>query len=75
LAQVKTKLTASAGGGSASDSDDNANLYGGLGVGYRVTKNATVDAAWDFSRGKYDKNGLDESGSVNAFSVGMTFSF
>jgi hypothetical protein len=75
LSQVKTKLSASLQGVSASDSDDNANLYGGLGIGYRVTKNATVDAAWDFTRGKYERNGLNESGSVNAFSLGMTFGF
>jgi len=75
LAQVKTKLSASLQGVSASDSDDNTNLYGGLGVGYRVSKSVTVDAAWDFTRGKYEKNGLDESANVNAFSLGMTFSF
>jgi opacity protein-like surface antigen len=72
---VKTKLSASLSGVSASDSDDNANLYGGLSIGYRVTKNVTVDAAWDFTRGKYERNGLDESASVNAFSLGMTFWF
>jgi OmpA-OmpF porin, OOP family len=76
LAQMKTKLTASvAGVGSGSDSDDNANLYGGLGIGYRVSNNVTIDGAWDFSRGEYKKNGLDESGNVNAFSLGLTFSF
>jgi hypothetical protein len=34
-----------------------------------------VDAVWDLSKRKYSKNGLDESGSINAFSVGFTFSF
>src|SRR5215831_17635449 len=54
LAQVKTKLTATVAGlGSASDSDDNAALYGVLGIGYRVTKNVSIDAAWDFTHGKY----------------------
>jgi OmpA-OmpF porin, OOP family len=75
LAQVETKLTASVPGASASDSDDNANVYGGLSIGYRVSKSVSIDAAWDFTRGKYNKNGLDESGNVNAFSLGMTFSF
>jgi OmpA-OmpF porin, OOP family len=76
IAQLKTKLDASmAGVGFLSDSDNNVALYGGLGVGYRISKMVTIDGAWDFTRGKYDKNGLSESGGVNAFSLGVTFSF
>jgi|KBSSwiStaDraftv2_1062776.scaffolds.fasta_scaffold197193_1 OOP family OmpA-OmpF porin len=74
-AQIKTKLTGSLGGLSASDSDKNTALYGGLGVGYRVTPQMSIDGAWDFSRGKYNKNGIDESGNLNAFSVGVTYRF
>jgi OmpA-OmpF porin, OOP family len=74
LAQVKTKLDAPAI--AFSDSDSNAQLYGGLGVGYKLTKQMSLDAAWDFSKGKYNKDGLDlGSGNVNAFSLGLTFGF
>jgi OmpA-OmpF porin, OOP family len=75
LAQVKTKLGASALGSSGSDSDNNTALYAGLGVGYKVAKNVSIDGAWDFSRSKYNKNGVDESGNINVFSVGVTFGF
>ena len=76
VAQVKTKLNASVQGvGSASDSDSNAAVYAGLSIGYKLSKTVSVDGAWDFSRGKYNKNGIDESGNLNAFSVGMTFGF
>ena len=77
LAQMKTKLDASiAGLGSASDSDSNAQLYGGLGVGYKINKQVSIDGAWDFTKGKYNKNGADPgSGNVNALSVGLTFAF
>ena len=76
LAQVKTKITASIVGlGSASDSDSNIALYGGLGVGYKLSKTMSVDGAWDFSKSKYNKNGANESGDINAFSIGLTFGF
>jgi OmpA-OmpF porin, OOP family len=77
LAQMKTKLDASVSGlGSGSESDSNAQLYGGLGVGYNITKQLSIDGAWDFAKSKYDKNGIDlGSGNVNAFSLGLTFGF
>jgi OOP family OmpA-OmpF porin len=76
VAQVRTTIDASvSGAGSGSDTDSNAALYGGVGIGYKLTKMTSVDAVWDFSKSKYNKNGIDESGSINAFSVGVTFSF
>jgi OmpA-OmpF porin, OOP family len=76
VAQVKAKITATVVGlGSASDSDTNTALYGGLGVGYRLSKTVSIDGAWDFTKSKYKKNGLDESWNVNAVSVGVTFGF
>lgn len=79
LAQMKTKLTGSSGATSLSDSDTNTSLYGGLGVGYRLNKQVTIDGAWDFSKAKYNKNffgtPIDSSDNVNAFSVGVTFGF
>lgn len=76
LAQVKTKLDVAAPGFSGGDSDSYAQLYGGLGLGYKLSKQVSIDAAWDFSKGKYNKDGLDlGTGSVNAFSLGLTFGF
>jgi OOP family OmpA-OmpF porin len=76
LAQVKTKISGTvAGVGSASDSDNNIALYGGLGVGYKIAPNVSLDAAWDFTKSKYDKNGADFSANINVLSVGLTFSF
>ncbi len=76
VAQVKTKVDATVTGvGSGSDSDTNVNAYYGLGIGYKLNKTMSLDLAWDATRGKYDKNGLNESGNVNAVSVGLTFGF
>ena len=76
IAQIRTKIDASvSGAGAGSDTDSNAALYGGLGVGYKLTKTTSIDVVWDFSKSKYNKNGLDESGSINAFSAGVTFAF
>jgi OOP family OmpA-OmpF porin len=74
-ARVKTKLDATLGGLSGSDSDSNTELYGGLGVGYRLSSTVTIDGAWDFTKSKYSKNGIDESWNINVFSVGVTFGF
>jgi OOP family OmpA-OmpF porin len=76
LADVTTKLSASVSGvGSASDSDSSTQFYLGLGVGYKISKTASIDFVWDWSKGEYDKNGINESGNANVFSVGMTFGF
>jgi len=75
IAQVKTKITGTAGGLSASDSDSNIQPYLGLGVGYKLNKTMSIDGAWDFTRSKYDKNGATFKGNVNAFSLGVTFGF
>jgi OmpA-OmpF porin, OOP family len=77
LAQIKTKLDASISGvGSGSDSDSNAQPYFGVGVGYKINKQVSIDGALDFAKGKYNKNGVDlGSGNVSAYSIGLTFAF
>jgi OmpA-OmpF porin, OOP family len=75
LAQVKTKISGTAGAISVSDSDNSIQPYLGLSVGYKLNKTTSIDGAWDFTRSKYDKNGASFKGNVNAFSVGMTFGF
>lgn len=73
LADVTTKISGSGFG--VSDSDSSTQFYLGLGTGYKISKTASIDFVWDWSRGKYDKNGINESGNANVFSVGMTFGF
>jgi OOP family OmpA-OmpF porin len=74
LASLDTKLDASlVGVGSGSDTDNNRSLYAGLGRGYRLQQNLSLDLSFDSSKGKYDKNGVSTSGNVSAFSVGLTY--
>lgn len=73
LVSMKTTIESSTTG--FSDSDSNPTLYGGLGVGYRVTPNFSIDLAMDSSDVKYKKNGFNTSGGVSAFSVGVTLDF
>jgi len=76
LASVKTKISGTVSGfGSASDSDSNIAMYAGLGIGYKLSKSVSLDGAMDFSRSKYSKNGVDESGNLTAISIGLTFGF
>lgn len=73
---MKTKISGSVdGAGSGSESDKNTTFYGGLGVGYKISKALSIDAAWDISRSKFKKLDVDESGTINVFSVGLTLGF
>lgn len=71
LAQMKFKATASDGVTTASDSDSSAQLYGGLGVGYRFTKQLSVGANYDFTKAKLAGQKMD----VDAWSLALTFDF
>ena len=73
-ARVTTKVNGTiAGVGSAGDSDTNIALVGGISAGWKWTKKVSIDAAWDATRAKYNKNGVNESGTINFFSMGVTF--
>jgi len=56
---------------SASSSESSTQLYGGVGLGYKVAPNWSVDAAYDFSKIKFSGEKFD----VHLFSVGLTFAF
>jgi OmpA-OmpF porin, OOP family len=71
LAQMKTKVNATLGSATGSDSDSSAQLYGGLGINYKLTKQLSVGAAWDFSKAEFS----GEKANVNAYSLGLTFGF
>ncbi len=71
VAQIKTKADGTAGGQSAGESDSNAPLYAGLAVGYKFTKNMSVDLSFDSSRSEFE----GEKANVRMFGVGLMFSF
>lgn len=72
VARVKTTVSGSfAGFGSTNDSETHAKLYGGLGIGYRLSPSVSLDGAWDFSKSTYG----GESGNISVISVGLTFWF
>lgn len=76
LANVRTKVSGTVAGlGSASDSDSSIALAGGIGAGYKWSKKVSIDAAWDATRAKYKKNGANEAGTINFFSMGLTYWF
>lgn len=76
LARVKTRLTGSLSGvGSVSDTDHNTQAYLGISVGYRLTKTTSLEFAWDHGRGRFNKDGIDESGSANVLSIGLSSGF
>lgn len=76
LALVQTKLSGSVSGvGSASDTDNTAQAYLGMSVGYRLSKATTLEFAWDYGRGKFNKDGIDESGGINVLSIGLSSGF
>lgn len=77
VASVKAKVSGTVTGGtltpagSISDSETSTNAYFGLGVGYLIAKNMSIDGAMDFSRGKWQ----GEKADVRLVSIGLTYSF
>lgn len=57
--------------GTDSVSESSTQLYGGLGLGYKVAPNWSIDAAYDFSKIKFQ----GDKSNVHLFSVGATFAF
>jgi OmpA-OmpF porin, OOP family len=66
LAQVKTKLSVA---GLGSDSESGAQAYAG--IGYRLTKQLSLDATLDFT--KVEVGGAKDD--VRALSLGLTYAF
>jgi len=59
------------GGFSVSDSENHTKAYYGLGVGYQLMPNLSLDAAADFSKWAFDT----DSGNARLLSLGVTLSF
>lgn len=76
VVSMKTKVSASAFSViNGSDSDRNAVLYGGLGLGYKLNSQTSIDGGFEVSKGKYDKNNVNTSGDLTALTLGVTFGF
>jgi OmpA-OmpF porin, OOP family len=71
LARVKTKVSVTIGGLTASDSENSTKAYYGFGIGYTVMPKLSIDAAADFSKWKFDT----DSDNVRLLSIGLTYSF
>jgi len=71
IARVKGKVSVSQGSQSASESENSTQAYFGLGVGYALSKNASVDLSADFSKSKFS----GESGNVRMIGIGLTYAF
>jgi opacity protein-like surface antigen len=71
VARMKTKARATAANLTGSDSDSSTQLYGGLGLGYKLTKQLSVGVAYDFTKAEIS----GEKADVSAFTLGLTFDF
>lgn len=71
VASNKAKGTGTLGGVSGSVSETSTNPYYGLGVGYRINNNLSIDGAMDFSRIKL----LGEKADTRLISIGVTYLF
>lgn len=71
VARNEADVSGTVGGFTSADSKTSTQPYGGLGVGYAVSKNLSVDVALDVSRVKY----ASEKANVRLLSVGVTYGF
>jgi len=69
LGVASMKTEASALGFNVDDSS--TQLYGGLGIGYRITPKVSLDASYDFSKLEFS----GEKGNVSMFGIGVTVAF
>lgn len=70
-ASMKADISGSLGGGAASTSETKTKVYGGLGLGYMVSRNVSIDLGLDVSAISFQ----GASDNVRLFSVGVTFGF
>lgn len=75
VASNEAKVSASSGGLSGSDSQRKTKPYLGLGVGYALTKQATLTGNWDWTESEVSGGGETAKLKHNLFSVGVAFSF
>lgn len=71
VASNKMKISGTTTGLSFSDDESKANAYVGLSLGYKVSKNVSIDAHVDSTRFEYDGEGMN----ARQLGLGVTFSF
>lgn len=71
IANVKAKITATAQGVSASDSESKTKPYYGIEAGYEFSKSTAINLFADFSTSEFG----GEKGNVRLIGVGLKFSF
>ena len=71
VARNKLKVDVSVPGFSASDSENKTKAYVGAGVGYKLTKEVSRNAAIDYTEGEYG----GETAKVTLFTIGVGYSF
>jgi Outer membrane protein beta-barrel domain len=80
LARVKTKLDGAAavpgvGSGSINVGLREAQVYAGLGIGYKIGNQTSIGLSWDTTKSTVSIAGGSDSGNVNTFGIGVTFGF
>ena len=70
-AQVKTKLSASVGNASGSDSESKTKVYAGLGLTYAVSQTVKLELGVDSTEAQYS----DQKGTIRLITLGATFAF
>lgn len=71
IGSMSVDITGVVNGQSVPLSESSTQAYFGLGVGYAVTKQLSLNGAIDFSQAKFS----GESANVRLFSVGLTYAF
>jgi len=71
VAQVKTKVNASSGALSGSDSESKAKVYAGLGLTYAVSKDVKLELGFDSTEAQF----AGEKGTLRLVSLGVSFAF
>jgi opacity protein-like surface antigen len=77
VAQVKVNVGGSYEGISGLFKPRSTQGYLGLGVGYLVTRNLSIDAAYDYTRARIESSTADFSATdnVSLYSIGLTYTF
>jgi OOP family OmpA-OmpF porin len=71
LGSVSTDVKGASGGQTVDLSESSTQAYFGLGIGYAVTKQLSINGAIDFSKTKFS----GESANLRFVSVGLTYAF
>jgi OmpA-OmpF porin, OOP family len=71
LASMKSEAKSQAGSVSLAADETSTQLYGGLGIGYRISPKVSLEASYDFTKAELDGS----KANVNMFGIGVTVAF